>query len=187
MRHANRSWMFLCAAIVLVGAAAADNTPPAGDIVSGAWQHHKLTFSYVGFTSLYTCDGLEAHVRQILMHLGARKDLTVSATGCPGPFNTPSRSAFVNVDFFSLAPAEPGSDTVQARWTAVEVTSRRPDFMGAGDCELIQNMKDLITQNFSMRDLKYRTDCFPHEVSMDGFAVRGQALRALPSPASARG
>jgi hypothetical protein len=186
MRDANRLWMFLCAAI-LAGAATADNTPPAGDVVSGAWQHHKLTFSYIGFTSLYTCDGLEAHVRQILLHLGARKDLKVSASGCPGPFNAPSRSAFVGVDFYSLAPAEPGSDTVQARWTPVEVTPRRPEFMGAGDCELIQNMKDLITQNFSMRDVKYRTDCFPHEISFDGFAVRGQALRALPPLAAAIG
>jgi hypothetical protein len=52
--------------------------------------------------------------------------------------------------------------------------------MGDGDCELIQAMKDLVTKNFSLRDLEYRTDCVPHELMMDGFAVKGQALRALP-------
>ena len=38
----------------------------------------------------------------------------------------------------------------------MEVTTRRPYFMRNGDCELIQEMKDLITQNFSLRDVAYR-------------------------------
>jgi hypothetical protein len=51
--------------------------------------------------------------------------------------------------------------------------------MGDGDCELIQGMKDLIIKNFSLRDIEYRTSCVPHEVSMDAYAVKGQALRAV--------
>jgi hypothetical protein len=154
--------------------------PPA-DIVTGSWQHHQVTFNYFGITSLYTCDGLEDQVRQILLHLGARKDAKVYASGCPGPYNTPSRTAWVKADFYTVAPAaDAGStDTVKARWTGLEVTPRRPEFMGDGDCELIQAMKDLILKNFSLRDVEYRTSCFPHEVSMDSYAVKGQALRAV--------
>jgi hypothetical protein len=59
------------------------------------------------------------------------------------------------------------------------VTPRRPNFMGDGDCELVQGMKDLITKNFSLRDVQYRTDCFPRQITLDGFAVKGQALRAV--------
>jgi hypothetical protein len=57
--------------------------------------------------------------------------------------------------------------------------------MGDGDCELIQEMKDFITKNFTLRDVQYRTDCVPNEVILDSFAIKAQALRALPPKASA--
>ena len=191
MRRAVRSWMSLWGAVAVLGglacgppanSAAVDTpaTPPAG-IVTGSWQHHQVTFNYFGITSLYTCDGLEDQVRRILLQLGARKDATVYASGCPGPYNAPSSTAWVKADFFTLAPAADtvGSDTVKARWTSLEVTPRRPDFMGDGDCELIQAMKDLIIKNFSLRGVEYRTSCVPHEVSMDAYAVKGQVLKAV--------
>jgi len=191
--RANRSGMSLVGMMAVLGGLyltgappirAANETPdtPAADVVTGAWRHHKVTFSYVGYTSLYTCDGLEEQVRAILLHLGARKDARVVASGCPGPTGAPSRTAWVDADFYTLTPVDEagGSDTIKARWTQLEVTPKRPTFMGDGDCELIQAMKDLITKNFSLRDIEYRTDCVPHQLMMDGFAVRGQALRALP-------
>jgi hypothetical protein len=157
----------------------------AADTVTGAWQHHTGTINYMGFTSRYTCDGLEDHVRQILLHLGARKDMKVSARGCPGPY-TPSATAWVDADFYTLSPvAAGGAGTVKAQWTAVDVTPRRPSFMGDGDCELIQGMKDLITKNFSLRDIEYRTSCTPNYFIVDGFAIKGQALRAVPLTSSA--
>jgi hypothetical protein len=171
--------------------AAADGTatPPA-DIVNGSWRHRQMTFNYFGITSLYTCDGLEDQVRQILLHLGARNDAKVYASGCPGPYNAPSRTAWVKADFYTLAPAADaaGSGTVKANWTAVEVTPRRPAFMGDGDCELMQAMKDLIMKNFSLRNVEYRTSCVPHEVLLDAYAVKVQALKAVtPNLNAARG
>jgi hypothetical protein len=179
-----------CQAQSVRAALQGDAAAPAD--VDGAWQHHRVSFTYVGFTTLYTCDGLEDHVRQILLYLGARKDVHVTASGCPGPFNAPSHSAFVDAEFDALAPAAgaaaagaAASATVKARWTALEVTSRRPSFMGDGDCELVQEMKDLITRNFSLRNVEYRTKCFPHDVTLDEFSVKGQALRAVPQVSDA--
>jgi hypothetical protein len=96
----------------------------------------------------------------------------------------------VDTDFYALAPAvEAGeSDRVQAHWTALSVTPARPSFMGNGDCELIQEMKPLITENFTLRNVEYRTDCVPHEITLNGFSVTGQALRALsPSENGVKG
>jgi hypothetical protein len=196
MRYANRRWTSLWGAVVALGGlsgwlplscgAAETAGASASDTVLGTWQHHKATLDYFGITSLYSCEGLEIHVRQILLHFGARKDLRVSAIGCPGPIDAPSRIGRVNADFYTLAPVDAGgSDTVRARWTATELTTRRPNFMGAGDCELIQQMKDLLTKNFSLRDVEYRADCFPHEVRPDGFAVKARALTAVPLQANA--
>lgn len=170
----------------MVAAEAAAARP--ADALSSEWQHRQLSFDYTGFTTLYTCEGLEDHVRQILLYLGARKDLKVRATGCPGPSNTPSRTAFVHVDFYALVPAAAGGRAVDAPaptslngyWTPLELTPRRPNFMGDGDCELIQGMKDFITKNFTLRAVEYRTSCVPNELTLDGFSVKGQALRALP-------
>jgi hypothetical protein len=156
--------------------------PTDTDIVTGTWQHHKATFNYFGVTTLYTCDGLEGQVGQILRHLGARRDVHVSARGCPGPYNTPSHTAWVEADFYTLAPVAgvAGPGAVDARWTPVEVTTQHPYFMGQGDCELIQEMKDLITQNFSLRGIEYRADCVPRQYIQDSFSIKGQALTVLP-------
>jgi len=48
--------------------------------------------------------------------------------------------------------------------------------MDDGACELIDQMKDLITKNFAMRDLQYRTDCVPYDININGFSVKGMAL-----------
>ena len=70
------------------------------------------------------------------------------------------------------------------RWTPLSVTPVRPSFMGDGDCELVQEMKPLITENFTLRDVAYRTDCFAHEITLNGFSVTGQALKAVSPSAN---
>jgi hypothetical protein len=158
------------------GTAGLAATPaPSGQVVTGAWQHHQVTFNYYGITSLYSCDGLETNVRSLLLHLGARKDAQVNAKGCPR-----GSSAIIDTDFYTLAPSSAAGDTVQAQWTPVLVNSTHPSFMGGGDCELIHEMKDLISKNFSLREVDYRTDCVPHEVNIDDFTIKAQALKELP-------
>jgi hypothetical protein len=145
MQQANRPWTSALGAAAalgvlmsfwpVIGAADAAADASGGGIIAGAWQHHKVTFDYFGFTSLFTCSGLQGQVRNVLLHMGARKDMRVTATGCPGPYDTPSHNAWVSADFYTLAPVanEGRSDTVKARWTPVEVTPRRPYFMSDGD------------------------------------------------------
>jgi hypothetical protein len=161
-------------------AGAADSPPPAAGIVPGTWQHHQIAVNYFGITSLYTCDGLEEHVRSILLHFGARQDAKVYATGCARGFDSPSHSAFIRTDFYTLQPADPASaaSTVSAYWAPRELTPQRPYFMGSGDCELVEQLKDLNSRSFAMRDVVYRTDCVPHEITLDGFSIKGEALVA---------
>jgi len=175
------SGLFALAALPAVNAA--DPESAGGPVVAGTWEHHQASFSYYGITTLYSCSGLETNIRQLLRHLGARKDLTVRAYGCPGGYDTPGRNAIVDVDFYSLAPsaAANAANTVQARWTPVEVSANRPSFIGHGDCELITEMKDILSKNFSLRNLNYRTDCVPYEVNLDDFSVKAEVLKPLPA------
>ena len=153
--------------------------------VASTWQHHKVEFQYFGVTTLYTCDGLEAQVGRILQFLGARKDLRVRANDCAPGENTPSHVASITADFYSLTM---GADSaagrpVQAQWSPLELVAQRPNFMGDGDCELIEDMKPLISQSFSVRGLDYRTDCTPRQVEIGSYRVKGEFLRAIsPTP-----
>jgi hypothetical protein len=155
------------------------------------WQAQKLNFSYTGFTTLYTCDGLEGKVREILLAFGARKDVTVRATGCTEPMNRPSRMAWVAVEFSSLAPVAgpagsspgagagaPAGDAVQASWSKVQLSPNQPFFMGAGECELVEQMRDVLKKGFALRNVDYRVSCTPHQVSVADYTVTAEALMA---------
>jgi len=169
-----------------VGLAASAATPaePSGQAVTGAWQHHHVNFNYYGVTALYSCDGLENNVRALLLHLGARKGAKVSARGCPHGSTIPGHYAIVDVEFDALSPSSDATGTVPAQWMPVEVSPTHPYFMSHGDCELIDEMKDLISKNFSLREVNYRTDCVPYQLNIDDFSIKAQALKALPAPPS---
>ena len=155
---------------------------PSGGGVSAQWQARTLNFSYTGITSLYTCDGLEGKVRDILLVLGARKDAKVRATGCDVGRNAPSRFAWVEAKFSSLAPGSDASaaDAVKGVWSTVEFSPTRPSYMGGGDCELMEGMREVLPKGFSLRQVQYRTTCTPHQVSLGSFAVKLEVLKAAP-------
>ena len=145
------------------------------------WRTQKLKFDYTGFTALYTCDGLEGKVKQILLTFGARKDVTVRATGCNYGSSQPSKFAWVTVEFSSLAPlsgpAPAGAaDAVKADWKKVELAPNRPTYMGAGECELVEQMRDLLQKGFALRNTAYRTQCVPHQISVADYSVTTEVL-----------
>jgi hypothetical protein len=170
-------------ALAALPVASANDEPAGGPVVAGTWEHRHASFHYDGITSLYSCAGLETNIRALLQHLGARKDLAVHAYGCPGGYNQPGRTAIVDVDFYSLSPSADASaaNSVQARWTPVTVSANHPNSIGDGDCELIHEMKDILSKNFSLRDLNYRTDCRPREVNVNDFSVKAEILKPLPA------
>jgi len=173
----------LALAGICTGACVGPTTAPApkGEVVAATWQHHQVNFSYFGITSLYSCTGLETDIRSLLLYLGARKDAKVTAQGCPEGPDVPGRYAIIDTDFYSLAPSSASSDAERAQWMPVIVSPRQPYFMSGGECELINEMKDLITKNFSLHALNYHTDCIPYEVNVDDFNIEAQALKALPA------
>jgi hypothetical protein len=177
---------FLASACLLLGVAGlavaepeATRPPPQPAV----WQSHHAEFDYFGLTARYTCDGLEDKVRAILEYLGARPGVYVQATGCPRGPQSISRSAFVRVDFSTLIAApESGAnpaETVPAAWTTLQLRSQRPMFMGDGDCELIDHMKKLLTDNFSWRgQLAYRVSCPIEDVQFNDYQIQGELLKA---------
>src|SRR5579863_3684106 len=152
MKHPSASIaVSLCAAMAL-GAGICLAAPSPSDATSDAipqgylWQHHAVQVNFMGYTSTYTCDGMEGKVRDILRYLGARKDITVHAQGCPRGPDSLERLIWLNIEFDALAPAPAGTattDLVPAQWQAIQIDSQRPFFMGEGDCELLAALKPM--------------------------------------------
>jgi len=195
MQRSKRIWTSATMAAFLAfgmlpAVGAADDSSAGGPVVAGTWVHRHANFTYWGVTALYSCDGLEDNIRALLVHLGARKDdAKVNARGCPHGPSVPGHNAIIELDFYSLSPSADANapNTVQARWAPVVVSETHPYFMGRGDCELVEELKDILSKNFSFRDLSYRTDCVPYQEYVDQFSVKAEALKPLPAAVAARG
>jgi len=162
--------------------AARQQTGPAFDAV---WQSHHATLDYFGLTTLYSCNGLEQKVRELLLYLGARPDLKVQARGCNRGFNVPGHLASVAADFHTLAPASGSAagaagstGSVPARWTVVTIKPMVPIWMGYGECELMQQLEPVVTRDFSARDLHYHTACVPRDVTIADYRLTGEFPKA---------
>src|SRR5258708_27801 len=173
----------LLALAALPVASATTDGPAGGPVVAGPWEPRPPTFHSDGRTPPSTCARLESKIGGVRQHVGGGKDIAVGAWGWPGGYNAPGHTAIVDVDFYSLAPSADANtaNSVQARWTPVTVSANYPNSIRDGDCELIDEMKDILSKNFSLRDLNYRTDYRPGERNINDFSVKAEILKPLPA------
>ncbi len=181
------------AAIGLIAALAAWPCAAAsGTNVPAVWQKHHLSFVYMGRTSRYSCDGLSDKVRAMLMDLGARRDLRITAIGCEEygrPPGANSLSPSLDINFSSPAvpdgPVKPrhAGDLapLDARYEPFKITTDAFRNMERGDCELVEEFARQILPKLATRDLKQDITCIPYQLSGSHYLVRGLILRALPS------
>jgi hypothetical protein len=167
--------------LTATGWAAADETGAAAPRdESAVWAPKELTFVYQGFTTKYSCDGLRDKVRSVLLELGAREDLQVNETACsslerPGPF--PGVRIKMNV----LQPAADksataGTQSVPAHWKAVDLTPDRDAVSAAGECELVEQVKQSILPLFATRNVQYSSNCLPHQLQIGATQLRAEVL-----------
>ena len=175
----------------MVSAWAAD--AGGGNPMAAVWKEQHLSFTYTGRTSRYSCDGLRDKVRAMLLDLGARRDLTLTALGCQAPApraRLGSLGPSLNIVFSTPAlpdakrkPLHPGDlGKVDARFEAFTITSDAFRNMGMADCELVDEFAHQILPKLVTRHLKQDITCVPFQESGGRFLVRGEILRTLPSP-----
>src|SRR6202021_3676646 len=72
---------------------------------SAVWTQKEFKFTYQGFTTKYSCDGLHDKMRRILLEFGARKqDLKIGEWGCSGRSGLPDPFPGVIVKMSVLVP-----------------------------------------------------------------------------------
>lgn len=161
-------------------ASAADSPEPAsGATTTAQWTKKKLDFTYLGFTTHYSCQGLRDEVHQVLLELGARRsDLNVHEVGCTQSIGRPEPAPSVRGTFFVLEPAPNSTgQTVEAAWQRVDVRLGREGLDAAGQCELIEQVKQKILPLFSTRNVAFRQDCVPHQLTPNGSSLSVEVLK----------
>jgi hypothetical protein len=159
---------------------------------SAHWVERKLDYTYMGFTSKYSCDGLEDNVRQVLLALGARKaDLKIHSLGCTR-FNGPEPFPGVSASFWVLEPLTPdqvskvGDNGANAsQWQSVDLTRLNGAQWDQGQCELLEQMKQKVLPLFTSRNVDFHSSCFPHSVSLGEIQFKADVLRPAPATGTA--
>jgi hypothetical protein len=180
----------ICAAtvvLVLAGAATmparADAPAAQADSVAAVWTAKQKRYTYMGFTSRYSCDGLRDKIRSTLLKFGAAKDLKVFSMACPGGAGRPTSFPGVSIDMQVLTPASDadaaaGVKTVPAHWKLVDLTASRDPLDVAGDCELIEQIKQQILPLFTTRNVQYQSTCIPNQLQIGSTQLKAEFLVA---------
>ena len=180
----------LCALPLWAGGAAAGADNGA---LSAVWKEQRLDFFYMGRTSRYSCEGLRDKMRALLLELGARRDLQVSAIGCDesaprlgrGPVGPNLRLIFSSpaLPEPKPKPLHPGDlAPFDARYQPFTLTSDAFRNLGIGDCELVEEFARQVLPRFVTRSVKKDITCVPYQLSGSRFFVHGEALRASARP-----
>lgn len=168
---------------------------PAFGAESAVWVQTKINFIYQGFTTTYSCQGLEDTMRYVLAQLGAREsDMKLRQTGCSRGPNAPSSFPGVNGTFYRLEPASSAtggesqaaaesaqpaqnSGAVPAEWQTVNVSISRSGRDAPGTCELIDLVHKKVLPLFPARNVKFQSTCFPHTQLVKGSTLQVDVLK----------
>lgn len=213
MRRSRRSAWLAVPLLVLPLLAEAQETTPAPEAaatVDAVWVERKVNFTYMPFTSYYSCDGLRDKVRWLLRQLGARPDFTVRSRGCvkvQGP------EVFPGVEIVAALPAaatpelleqladeaarrqlaaraagkpEPVSGATaqfRARTRLVEFQSERSSVadLQDGDCELMEQLvREDVFGKLGARVVAAETRCVPRQVTLGAVRITVEVLEPVP-------
>jgi hypothetical protein len=157
----------------------------AGD-ESAVWVPKQLNFVYRGFTTKYSCDGLQEKMRRVLLQLGARDDLKVIRYGCLS-VNAPETTPGVRIVMHVLQPASgTAAQTVAAQWRTVDLLADRGPFKASLDCELIAQLNRDVLPLFATRHVDYSAQCAANMPLVGGTRLKADVLVAdAPPPATA--
>jgi hypothetical protein len=188
VRFARHTVLALTLALA-AGAAWADDAAPA--LQTAKWVSRDLNFTFIGFTSTYSCDGLQTEVEEILETLGARKqDIKVRITPCVGLGTSEiSVAPGVRGTISVLVPASAedaargGPDVVPAHWQPVNVMKNEKLLRDrGGQCELLEQSKRGLLPLFTTRNLDYSSNCLPHQTFSVGMTFKVDVLLPDPKP-----
>lgn len=143
--------------------------------VSASWQQHRKSFTYIGISPSYSCQGLRDALTFLLQQSGAKINRTVNVYPCSVGGGGPTPVPTANLDFSTLQAG--GSGDTNAVWRHVDfsLTRSNPQLHGS-DCELVQEFKDRLLPMFATRNVTANLRCIPHQTTGNQFDLSFDVL-----------
>jgi hypothetical protein len=203
----------LMVSLCALDASAAESEPAAspstpGPPVQALWKPQQLEFYFQSFTTFYSCSGLEAKVKRLLIAVGAQRDLKVNTRGC---FASSEIARMPRVEIALTSPVEVSPEVLAeldktrgtreltarvrgdskqadvqeeqfaAQWQRVSL-SRGKLNLEPGDCELIEQLKKKVFPKLAIRIVEDEIECVPNQITMTQPRLVVEALSPLPAP-----
>ena len=175
----SRQLIFALIAISGFGA----NIAVQAEILEAQWEVHQIRFRYVGFSTHYTCDGVERTVKRLLKLMGARNDVRVESS-CFSQ-NSVQRFHKLLLAFAMPVPADKtdiSREIIPAEWQEVRIVGNLSRYLDAGDCELLEQFQRQVLPHLQVRDLNSKLNCVPYRRQFNSLRFRMSALKALEKP-----
>ena len=79
-----------------------------------------------------------------------------------------------------LVPTGASGDAgaVSAHWKSVQVKLNTDPLAEAGECELVEQIKQKLLPLFATREVEFKPDCVPHQLSPGGPRLHAEVLMA---------
>ncbi len=154
--------------------------PVRTETIDAQWEVHQIRFRYAGFSSHYTCDGIERTVKRLLILMGARGDVRVESK-CNGR-NRVQAFHDLLLAFAIPVPADKtdiDKEIIPAEWQEVRITGKLSRYLDAGDCELLEQFQRYVLPQLNVRSLKKNIHCIPNRLTTTGLNLRMLALKTL--------
>ena len=175
----------LIAVVLLACASASSAADASGDLPRelAVWVPMQLSFVYGHFTTEYSCDGLAARMKSILLKLGARPDLDVRGYGCTQLTGAdPLAGVKIKMHVLEPAGARPGFG---AHWERVDLLQNREILEAAADCELIDQVAQKILPLFTVRNVDFNATCQARNLVPGATRLKADVLIADQRPPAA--
>lgn len=182
--------------------AAADSQPT----VNAVWVEKDIEFTYMGFTSYYSCDGLRDKLRWVLKEIGARPGFKVTVGGCisTGPDVLPharitaampravtpellaelakdaSQRELVARSTGKTADVNEPTAQFPARARIIEFKDDPLNHIQAGDCELVEQLRDYVFVPLGAKVVEDRMRCTPKQLNLFGVHLTIEVLEPVP-------
>ena len=178
-------WLNLArAAAVLLAAGLANAQSPVDDsVVEAVWKPQRVNFVYRGYSTLYSCGGLQQKLEKILTTVGARGSIEMRAYSCDDAL------AIVRFQIVLTSPVEATPENVAqlttydardeliarvhgerlpsaedlprfpAVWKTVSFARSRQMRLAPGDCELVLQLRRHILPRMAVQVVNDQVRC----------------------------
>ena len=169
--------------------------------VEAVWKPQRAIFSFFGQTTRYACDELERRLRRVLVVLGAHEEMRIDRRHCSPytgmrldiTFRSPIEATPENVHALTTFEPEeilvarlrgfdlPSAEDLPrfpAEWQAISLSRDEHVHLRAGDCELLEQIRQQILPLLATRGAPRRIVCSPGNLSMRAPPLSVSALIA---------